>query len=474
MEKPWAGRFKEKTEKTAENFTSSVSFDKRLWKYDIEGSMVHAKMLRKQKIISSKDAESILRALDKIKQEIQKGRFKFSGGLEDIHMNIEYALIKEIGVAGGKLHTSRSRNDQIALDLRLFLRDEIKEILKLIKNFQRVFVTLAEKYIDVVIPGYTHLQKAQPVLLSHHLLAYLDMFERDRERFEDCMKRVNVLPLGSAALAGTTLPIDRKYVARLLKFPAISRNSIDAVSDRDFVIEFLSASSLLMVHMSRLAEELVLWSSEEFGFIELPEAYSTGSSIMPQKKNPDVPELIRGKSGRVFGHLLTVLVVLKGLPLAYNRDLQEDKEPLFDTVDTVKACLSVLTKMMPKIRFNKMIMKKAAEEGFLTATDLAEYLVRKGLPFREAHKITGKIVKYCSEKKKNLADLDMKELKKFSRMIEKDVFDYLGIEVSINRKGSYGGTARKRVLTRIKEIKKLKRNQRGVLENNVRSKNHIL
>jgi argininosuccinate lyase len=312
---------------------------------------------------------------------------------------------------------------------------------------------LAEKHIDVAMPGYTHLQNAQPVLLSHHLLAYFEMFERDRERFEDCIKRVNVLPLGSAALAGTTLPIDRNYVARLLKFPAISKNSIDAVSDRDFVIEFLSASSMLMVHLSRLSEELVLWSCKEFGFIELPDAYSTGSSIMPQKKNPDVPELIRGKTGRVLGHLFTLFVVLKGLPLAYNRDLQEDKEPLFDTIDTVKACLSVLTEMMPKIRFNKITMRKATKEGFSTATDLAEYLVRKGLPFRKAHRITGKIVKYCIEKKKTFLDLDLKEFKQFSEMIEKDVFNYLTIEASINKKRPYGGTAKKRVLARIKEIK---------------------
>ncbi len=453
MKKAWAGRFKEKTEKSVEAFTSSVPFDKRLWKYDIEGSIAHAKMLKKQRIISAKDAESILCGLNKIKQKIQKGQFDFSDSLEDIHMNIEYVLIKKTGMSGGKLHTARSRNDQVSLDLRLFLRDEIKETRKLIEGLQNVLVTLAKKHLDIAMPGYTHLQRAQPVLLSHHLLAYFEMFERDRERLEDCLKRVNILPLGSAALAGTTLPIDRKYVAQLLKFPAISGNSIDAVSDRDFVVEFLSAASLLMVHMSRLAEELVLWSSEEFGFIELPEAYSTGSSIMPQKKNPDVPELIRGKTGRVFGHLLALLVVLKGLPLAYNRDLQEDKEPLFDTVDTAKACLSVFTGMMPKIRFNKIAMGKAAERGFLNATDIAEYLVRKGVPFREAHKITGKIVRYCIEKKKTLEDLTLKELKKFSGKIGKDVFNYLGTEVSINRKNSYGGTARKRVLSRIRQIK---------------------
>jgi argininosuccinate lyase len=453
VEKPWSGRFKEKTEKAVETFTSSVSFDKRLWRYDIQGCIAHAEMLKKQRIISPKDARLILRALKKVKQELQEGKFKFSDSMEDVHMSIESAIIKKIGMTGGKLHTARSRNDQVALDMRLFLRDEIKEIQKLIKTFQAVFVTLAEKNIDVVMPGYTHLQKAQPVLLSHHLLAYFEMFERDRERFEDCLKRVNVLPLGSGALAGTTLPIDRKYVAHLLKFPAISRNSIDTVSDRDFVVEFLAASSILMVHLSRLSEELVLWSSEEFDFIELPDAYSTGSSIMPQKKNPDVLELIRGKAGRVFGDLLTVLVVLKGVPLAYNRDLQEDKEPLFDTVDTVKACLSVLIGMTPRIKFNKTIMAKAAEGGFSTATDVAEYLVRKGLPFRGAHKITGKIVRYCLKKGKTLAGLSLKEFKKFSKVIEKDVFSYLTVQASVNRKNSYGGTAKRQVLTRIKEIK---------------------
>jgi len=453
VEKPWSGRFKEKTEKTVETFTSSVSFDKRLWRYDIQGCIAHAKMLKKQRIISPKDAGLILRALKKIKQGLQEGKFRFSDSMEDVHMNIESAIIKEIGTAGRKLHTARSRNDQVALDMRLFLRDEIKEIQKLIKNFQAVLVTLAEKNIDVVMPGYTHLQKAQPVLLSHHLLAYFEMFERDRERFEDCLRRVNVLPLGSGALAGTTLPIDREYVAQILEFPAISRNSIDAVSDRDFVVEFLAASSILMVHLSRLSEELVLWSSEEFDFIELPDAYSTGSSIMPQKKNPDIPELIRGKAGRVFGGLLSVLVVLKGIPLAYNRDMQEDKEPLFDTVDTVKACLSVMAEMMPRVKFNETIMAKAAEGGFSTATDLAEYLVRKGLPFREAHKITGKIVKYCLEKRKTLTNLSLKEFKKFSKIIDKDVFGYLTVQTSINRKNSYGGTAKKQVLIRIKEIK---------------------
>jgi argininosuccinate lyase len=453
MKKPWAGRFRERTARTVETFTSSIPFDKRLWKYDIESSLAHVKMLKKQKIITSKDADSIIRALEKIKRNIQKGKFHFRDDLEDIHMNIEHALVKEIGRTGGKLHTARSRNDQVAVDLRLFLRNEIEEIQKLIKLLQAVLVKLAEKNIDIIMPGYTHLQKAQPVLLSHHMLAYFEMFERDRERLGDCLERVNVLPLGSCALAGTTLPINRKYTARLLKFSSISSNSIDAVSDRDFVIEFLSAASLFMVHLSRFSEELVLWSSSEFGFIELPDAYSTGSSIMPQKKNPDVLELIRGKAGRVFGHLLALLVVLKGLPLAYNRDLQEDKVPLFDTVDTVKACTTMLTEVMPKIKFNKKTMLKAALEGYSTATDLAEYLARKGVPFRESHNITGRIVKHCFEKKKSLMALNLKELKKFSTIIDKDVFDYLSVESSINKKKSYGGTSKRRVMNRIKQIK---------------------
>lgn len=454
--KSWAGRFKEKTTKTVETFTSSVAFDSRLWEYDIEGSVAHAKMLGKQKIISAKEARSILRGLNRLKQKIQKGQFRFSDEMEDVHMNIESALTHAIGSAGGKLHTARSRNDQVALDLRLYLRDEIAEVRRLIKDFQSVLVKLAEKHIDIIIPGYTHLQRAQPVLLSHHLMAYFEMFARDADRFEDCLKRVNVLPLGSCALAGTTLPIDRKYVARLLKFPAISNNSIDAVSDRDFVVEFISAASLLMTHISRLSEELVLWNSEEFGFIELPDAYSTGSSIMPQKKNPDVLELTRGKTGRVVGHLLSVFVVLKGLPLAYNRDLQEDKEPLFDTVDTVRACLSVLTEMMPKISFNKAAMRTAAEGGFSTATDLAEYLVRKGVPFRKAHRITGGITGYCLDRNKTLADLDLKEFKRFSKLINKDVFNCISTDVSVNRKNTYGGTSKKKVLQQIKKIRKRK------------------
>lgn len=453
MEKPWSGRFRERTEGVVEEFTSSVPFDVRLWRYDIEGSIAHVRMLARQKIIPQKDARLIIRGLNDIKREIKGGGFRFLDSLEDVHMNIEHALIKKIGPTGGKLHTARSRNDQIALDLRLYLRDEIKEIIGLIQSFQDVIVKLSEKTIDTIMPGYTHLQRAQPVLLSHHLLAYFDMFERDRERLEDCLRRVNVLPLGSAALAGTSLPVDREYVANLLRFPAVSKNSIDAVSDRDFVIEFLSTAGILMVHLSRLAEEFIMWNSAEFGFIELPDAFSTGSSIMPQKKNPDVLELIRAKSGRVSGDLMSILIVMKGLPLAYNRDMQEDKEPLFDAVDTVKDCLSILIKMIPLVRFNKYVMERAAEGGFSTATDLAEYLVRKGVSFRDAHRLTGKIVRHCIKKKKALMDLGIEELRMFSEVIEDDVFYCLSAKGSVDRKVSYGGTSRKNVLARIREIK---------------------
>jgi argininosuccinate lyase len=456
MKKPWSGRFTEDTEKAVESFTCSVSFDTRLWRYDIAGSIAHVKMLGKQKIISNKDAALIIRGLNEIKDEIQKGKFRFHEKLEDVHMNIEHALIKNIGAVGGKIHTARSRNDQVTLDMRLYLRDEIKAVVKLIRSLQTAFVSLAEKQIDTVIPGYTHLQRAQPVLLSHHLLAYFEMLQRDCQRFEDCHRRVNVLPLGSAALAGTTLPIDRKYVARLLKFPAVTENSIDTVSDRDFITEFISASAIIMMHLSRLSEELILWCSEEFSFIELPDAYTTGSSIMPQKKNPDVPELIRGKTGRVYGNLIALLTVMKALPLAYNRDMQEDKEPLFDTVDTVKSCLEILGKMLPKIRFNKGNIKKSIKGGFLTATDIAEYLVYKGMPFRDAHGVTGRIVKYCLDEQKDPADMSVNEFRKFSKIFDEDIQSFISIRASVNGKQSYGSTSGKLVRNRLKAIRRRK------------------
>ena len=461
MEKPWGGRFSEKTEEAVEGFTSSLSADIRLWKYDIQGSIAHVKMLGKQGIISGKDAETIIKGLEEIMAEIREGRFEFRDSLEDVHMNIEHALIEKTGPVGGKLHTARSRNDQVALDLRLYLRDEISAILRLIADVQGVIVESAEKYIDIIMPGYTHLQRAQPVLLAHHLLAYHEMLERDRERFEDCLKRVNVMPLGSAALAGTSLPVDREYVAGLLKFPAVSENSIDAVSDRDFAIEFISVSGILMIHLSRLAEEIILWNSDEFGFVELPDAFTTGSSIMPQKKNPDVLELIRGRSGRVCGHLMAMLAVMKGLPLAYNRDMQEDKEPVFDTADTLKSCLDILVMMIPRIRFKKKQMERAARGGFLTATDIAEYLVKKGMPFREAHAVTGRIVKYCLDRNKTLDTIEPDELKAFSELIGGDIAGYITVENSVNAKRSPGGTARQLVLARIRNIKNKRKRRPG-------------
>lgn len=455
MKKPWAGRFKEQTSKIVEHFTESMSFDNRLWRYDIEGSIAHAKMLGKQGIIPEGDAQKIIKGLEEIAKEIETGRFRFRENLEDIHMNIESALIKKIGEVGGKLHTARSRNDQVALDLRLYLRAEVKEIISLIKKLQKTFMNIATLHLDSLMPGYTHLQRAQPVLLSHHLLAYVEMLQRDKERLTDILKRIDILPLGSCALAGSTLPIDRAYVAKLLGFKGISGNSIDAVSDRDFIIEFLSSAAILIMHLSRLAEELILWSTEEFRFIELPDAFTTGSSIMPQKRNPDVAELIRGKTGRVYGNLISLLTTMKGLPLSYNRDLQEDKLPLFDTVDTVKACLTVLIEMLPRIKFNLKRMHETAGEGFSTATDIAEYLVTKGVPFRKAHEITGKIVLYCIEKEKKFEGLTLKEFHIFSDLITDDIYSCLNAEESVRHKKSRGSTSPDEIKRQIKRFKSL-------------------
>lgn len=455
MKKPWAGRFKEKTSRILESFTESVSFDQRLWKYDIEGSIAHAKMLGRQGIITKEDSENIIRGLEEIAKEIETGKFRFVEGLEDIHMNIEAALMKKIGSAGGKLHTARSRNDQIALDLRLYLRAETKEILSLIKKFQKTLLDTATRYLTSLMPGYTHLQRAQPVLLSHHLLAYVEMLQRDKERLKDTLRRINQLPLGSCAIAGTTLPIDRFYVAKLLGFGGISQNSIDAVSDRDFAIEFLSNTAILIMHLSRFAEELILWSTEEFKFIELPDAFTTGSSIMPQKKNPDVAELIRGKTARIYGSLLSLLTLMKGLPLSYNRDLQEDKPPVFDTVDTIKSCLTVLNEMLPGIKFNTKRMHETAGDAYSTATDMAEYLVKKGLPFRKAHEITGKIVLYCIKEKKKFEELTLKELNAFSKLISNDIYLCLSPEESVRRKKSTGSTSLDEVAKQIRRLRKI-------------------
>lgn len=454
MKKPWSGRFAGKTSEIVESFSESISFDKRLWRHEIEGSVAHARMLGMQGIISKKEAAAIVKGLREIASDIEGGRFKFSEGLEDIHMNIEAALIKKIGSAGRKLHTARSRNDQVALDMRLYLREETKQILSLIINLQKTILQTAGRHVNTIMPGFTHTQRAQPVLLSHHLLAYVEMLQRDKLRFEDSMKRLNILPLGSCALAGTTLPIDREYVAKALGFASVSRNSIDAVSDRDFAIEFLACASITAAHLSRLSEELVLWSTEEFGFIEISDAFTTGSSIMPQKKNPDVAELVRGKTGRVYASLICLLTLMKALPLSYNRDMQEDKPPVFDAADTLKACLSVTNAMLPEISFNTEKMLHTAAEGYSTATDLAEYLVRKGVPFRQAHEITGKVVRYCINNKKDLQSLNLKELKSFSRVIEADVFKALGPCESVKSRSSYGGTSPSEVMRQIRYFRK--------------------
>ena len=455
MKKPWSGRFTHKTSGLVESFTESISFDKRLWRHDIRGSIAHAKMLAKQGIITAREAAAIEKGLLEIAAEIEAGKFRFRNELEDIHMNIEAELARKIGPAGKKLHTARSRNDQVALDIRLYLREETEDIISRILQLQKTLLTIAEKHIDTIMPGYTHLQRAQPVLLSHHLLAYLEMIERDKGRFMDSLKRLNVLPLGACALAGTTLPTDRAFVAKELGFKTASANSIDTVSDRDFAVEFLSCACICIMHLSRFAEELVLWSTEEFGFIEISDAFTTGSSIMPQKKNPDVAELVRGKTGRIYGNLMSLLTLMKGLPLSYNRDMQEDKIPLFDTVDTLKACLEVMNAMLPGMTFNKQRMAATAGQGYSTATDIAEYLVKKGVPFREAHEITGKIVLDCIKKKIELHELSLKELKSFSPVIGKDVFPTLDPAASVRARSSYGGTSPSQVLKQIKRYKKI-------------------
>jgi argininosuccinate lyase len=452
--KPWGGRFPQEINELTEEFTASISFDKRLYKYDIQGSMAYCEALAKAGIISQSEKTQILQALKDIEGEIEGGKLPFSARWEDIHMHIEQRLIEKIGETGGKLHTGRSRNDQIALDLRLFLKEQAASIDDLLQGLQLSLVGWADKHLDAVMPGYTHLRKAQPILLSHQVMAYYEMFKRDRERLMDASKRMDCLPLGSGALAGTPYPVDRTYLAELLGFAAISQNSIDAVSDRDFVAEFLFCCSLLMMHLSRLCEELIIWSASEFGFLRLPQDFCTGSSIMPQKANPDVLELIRAKTGRVYGALITMLTVLKALPLAYNRDLQEDKEPLFNTSDTVKASLKIMTLLFPKMEIQAERMREAASEDYTNATDLADYLVTKGIPFRQAHQITGKAVLYAEEKGKKLDALSLDELRSFSPLIGKDVFDYIRIENAVNRRNSIGGTARQRVVEQIKKAKK--------------------
>ncbi len=439
--KLWAGRFAEPTDAFVEAFTASVEFDQRLAPHDIDGSIAHAAMLARQGIISTQERDDITAGLQRIRARIDTGEFRWSIGLEDVHMNIEAALTEDIGSAGKKLHTGRSRNDQVATDVRLWLRAELKEIRAAIRRLQHAMLDLAEREADSILPGFTHLQTAQPVTFGHHIMAWFEMLARDHQRMRDCAKRVNQMPLGAAALAGTSYPIDRHYTAELLGFDAPAENSLDAVSDRDFAIEFAAAASILMMHLSRMSEELIIWSSAQFGFITLSDSFCTGSSIMPQKKNPDVPELIRGKSGRVFGHLMALLTLMKGQPLAYNKDNQEDKEPLFDLVDNLRGSLKVFADMIPAIGCNRDTMRQAASKGFATATDLADYLVRQGIPFRDAHEVVGKAVGYCVEQGRDLAELSLAELQQFCRVISEDVFDFLTLEGSVAARDHIGGTA---------------------------------
>ena len=454
IKKPWAGRFKKGTHKVAEKFSASIDFDQRLYKEDIQGSIAHVTMLAEKGIILKKESDKIIKGLKQIKKEIESGKFPFREEFEDIHLNIEKRLIEKIGDVGGKIHTARSRNDQIALDMRLYLRGKINEIITLIKTISERLVELSDENIDAMIPLYTHIQRGQPVLLSHQLMALYEMLKRDRARYVDCLQRVNVMPLGAGAGAGTTFPIDRKLVAKLLGFPEVTKNSIDTVSDRDFIIEFISASSTLMMHLSRISEEFVLWSTKEFDFVDMGDEFTTGSSIMPQKRNPDMAELIRGKTGRVYGNLVTILTIMKGLPFSYNRDMQEDKEPMFDTVDTVKSCLEVLSEMLQVIVFKHENMKRALDEGFITATDVADYLSRKGMPFRQSHEVTGKIVGYAEEKGRELLNLHISEYLMFSNLFDEDLYDFITLNGSIESRKSYGGTAKKNVVKMIKLAKK--------------------
>jgi argininosuccinate lyase len=446
--KLWGGRFSESTDAFVEEFTESVSFDKELALYDIKGSIAHAKMLGRQGIIPKQDAEKIVEGLTQIEKEIKENKFTWKKELEDVHMNIEKALIEKIGDVGGKLHTGRSRNDQVVTAFRLYLKQQVSDIINLLTELQKALLEKAQQYVDIVMPAYTHLQRAQPIRVAHYFLAYLEMFQRDKERFEDNLKRIDMLPLGSGAVAGVDFPIDREFVAKELGFSQIMRNSIDATSSRDFAIEFLSNASICMANMSRFCEDMIIYSSSEFSFVELPDKLTTGSSIMPQKKNPDVLELIRGKTGRVYGNLVALLTIVKGLPLAYNRDLQEDKEPVFDTVKTLKGSIIGITKIVEGLKINKEKVESAAG-GFALATDLANYLVEKGIPFRQAHHIVGSIVAYLVNQGRDLESITLQELKNFSSSFEEDVLNLLSPYTVADRRKSFGGTAKEQVLNQI-------------------------
>jgi argininosuccinate lyase len=452
-QKPWSGRFTEPTDAAVEAFTASVDFDRRLYVYDIMASIAHAQMLAKVGVLAKKECDAIVRGLKEIEAEIDAGKFDWSVALEDVHMNIEARLIQRIGEVGKKLHTGRSRNDQVATDLRLYLRDGIDVVAHALGQLQQAILDLAEREAATPMPGFTHLQVAQPITFGHHMLAWFEMLARDAQRLQDCRRRVNVMPLGAAALAGTSYPIDRGYTARLLGFDAPTENSLDAVSDRDFAIEFVAAAALLMTHLSRMSEELVLWSSSQFGFVELSDAYCTGSSIMPQKKNPDVPELVRGKTGRVNGHLVALLTLMKAQPLAYNKDNQEDKEPVFDTLDTVLGSLRVFAGMIPSMKVRRDHLLRAAVMGHATATDLADYLVRQGVPFRDAHEIVGKAVRLAIDTDRDLSQIDLDEYKRLSPVIGKDVYAVLTVEGSLKARDHLGGTAPSQVKAAIKRAR---------------------
>jgi len=443
--KLWGGRFSKETAKIAEDFNASIAVDSRLYRQDIEGSKAHALMLGKCGIISAGEAADIINTLEEIRLELESGKAEVTKDAEDIHMNIEKLLIKRLGETGKKLHTARSRNDQVALDLRLYLREEVDQLLKLFLELEGLLLDMAEEHSGTIMPGYTHMQKAQPITLGHHLMAYFEMFKRDMGRFADCLKRIDVMPLGSCALAGTTYPIDRKMVAGTLEFSDITGNSIDSVSDRDFAIEFIGCCATGMMHLSRFCEELVIWSTAEFGYIEMDDGYSTGSSIMPQKKNPDIAELIRGKTGRVYGDLICLLTIMKGLPLAYNKDMQEDKEAVFDAGDTLKSCISVFVPMLASMTVNKDRIAGNLKGGFLNATDLADYLVQKGLPFRDAHEAAGKIVSYCIMIKKEPEELLLDELRSFAPCVGEEIFEFLKLEVCLSRRKTDGGPSEAKV-----------------------------
>lgn len=461
MSKLWGGRFAKEGDRLVEEFHSSLSFDRRLYRQDIRGSIAHARMLGRVGVITEEETAQIVNGLEAVLEDIEAGRVEFSSEVEDIHSLVEQELVKKIGAVGKKLHTGRSRNDQVALDVRMYLKDEIGEISGLLQRLRRTLLELAEEHVETVMPGYTHLQRAQPVTYAHHLLAYFEMFGRDLGRLHDCYYRTDVLPLGAGALAGTVFPLDREFVARELGFGRISENSLDAVSDRDFIIEFCAAAAVMMMHLSRFCEEIILWSTSEFAFVEVDDAYATGSSIMPQKKNPDMAELTRGKTGRVYGALQAVLTMMKGLPLAYNKDMQEDKEVLFDVVDTVKKCLTVFEPMVRTLRVREGAMRRATKGGFVNATDLADYLVRKGVAFREAHGIVGRAVLYCIENDKDLESLTLDEFRRFSAVIEEDVYPAISIEQSLAARRVYGGPAPETVREAIARARRMVPREEG-------------